>query len=39
MFNGEPSKLKRRSNNLADGFYAATLRLQRDQYRNEQNDE
>ena len=39
MFNGEPSKLKRRSNNLADGFYAATLRLQRDQYRDEQNDE
>jgi CRISPR-associated protein Csc3 len=32
MFDGEPSKLKRRSNNLADGFYAATLRLQRDLY-------
>ena len=39
MFNGEPSKLKRRSNNLADGFYAATLRLQRDYYRDEQDDE
>jgi CRISPR-associated protein Csc3 len=35
MFNGEPSKLKRRSNNLADGFYAATLRLQRDHYQND----
>jgi len=39
MFDGEPSKLKRRSNNLADGFYAATLRLQRDRYRDEQDDE
>jgi CRISPR-associated protein Csc3 len=36
MFDGEPSKLKRRSNNLADGFYAATLRLQRDHYQDEQ---
>jgi len=39
MFDGEPSKLKRRSNNLADGFYAATLRLQRDHYQNEEDDE
>ena len=39
MFDGEPSKLKRRSNNLADGFYAATLRLRRDHYRDEQDDE
>ena len=39
MFDGSPSKLKRRSNNLADGFYAATLRLQRDQYQDEQADE
>jgi CRISPR-associated protein Csc3 len=39
MFDGEPSKLKRRSNNLADGFYAATLRLQREHYQNEQDDE
>lgn len=39
MFDGEPSKLKRRSNNLADGFYAATLRLQRDHYQDEQDDE
>lgn len=27
---GKPSLLKRRSNNLADGFYAATIRLQRE---------
>lgn len=27
----KPSRLKRLSNNLADGFYAATLRLMRDQ--------
>lgn len=39
MFDGEPSKLKRRSNNLADGFYAATLRLQREHYQNEPDDE
>lgn len=39
MFDGEPSKLKRRSNNLADGFYAATLRLQRDHYQNDRTDE
>lgn len=32
MFDGKPSRLKRRTNNLADGFYAATLRLQREQY-------
>lgn len=38
MFDGEPSKLKRRSNNLADGFYAATLRLQRDHYQNEDDE-
>jgi CRISPR-associated protein Csc3 len=36
MFDGDPSKLKRRSNNLADGFYAATLRLQRKQYQDDQ---
>lgn len=35
MFDGEPSKLKRRSNNLADGFYAATLRLQREEFADE----
>lgn len=39
MFDGRPSKLKRRANNLADGFYAATLRLQRETYQNESNDE
>jgi len=38
MFDGKPSRLKRRANNLADGFYAATLRLQREQYDNESND-
>lgn len=27
---GKPSLLKRRSNNFADGFYAATIRLQRE---------
>lgn len=27
---GKPSQLKRRANNLADGFYAATIRLQRE---------
>ena len=32
MFDGKPSQLKRRENNLADGFYAATLRLQRENY-------
>lgn len=39
MFDGKPSQLKRRSNNLADGFYAATLRLQREQYQDETTDE
>jgi len=38
MFDGKPSRLKRRANNLADGFYAATLRLQREQYDHESND-
>lgn len=38
MFDGKPSRLKRRANNLADGFYAATLRLQREQYQNNAND-
>ncbi|WP_254768243.1 type I-D CRISPR-associated protein Cas10d/Csc3 [Salinilacihabitans rarus] len=35
MFDGKPSRLKRRANNLADGFYAATLRLQREQFEND----
>lgn len=39
MFDGNPSKLKRRANNLADGFYAATLRLQRDHYQTESDNE
>ncbi|WP_128478967.1 type I-D CRISPR-associated protein Cas10d/Csc3 [Halorussus pelagicus] len=38
MFDGKPSRLKRRANNLADGFYAATLRLQREN-RDESSDE
>lgn len=39
MFDGKPSRLKRRSNNLADGFYAATLRLRRQQYQDKSTDE
>lgn len=31
LCDGKPSRLKRLSNNFADGFYAATLRLMRDQ--------
>lgn len=38
MFDGKPSRLKRRSNNLADGFYAATLRLWREHDQNEPSD-
>jgi CRISPR-associated protein Csc3 len=38
MFDGKPSRLKRRENNLADGFYAATRRLQRDSFRDESDD-
>lgn len=29
---GKPSLLKQRANNLADGFYAATIKLQREEY-------
>ena len=39
MFSGKPSQLKRRENNLADGFYAATLRYKRDHYDQESTDE
>jgi len=39
VFDGKPSRLKRRENNLADGFYAATRRLQRDHYQDESDDE
>lgn len=39
MFSGKPSQLKRRENNLADGFYAATLRHKRDHYDQESTDE
>jgi CRISPR-associated protein Csc3 len=38
MFDGKPSRLKRRANNLADGFYAATLRLQRELYDSNSNE-
>ena len=38
MFDGKPSRLKRRANNLADGFYASTLRLQREQFENDFED-
>lgn len=38
MFDKKPSRLKRRENNLADGFYAATRRLQREHYENKSND-
>jgi len=31
LCDGKPSRLKRLSNNFADGFYAATLRLMREQ--------
>jgi CRISPR-associated protein Csc3 len=34
---GKPSRLKRLSNNFADGFYSATLRLMREQ--SEEDDE
>jgi CRISPR-associated protein Csc3 len=36
---GNPSRLKRMSNNLADGFYAATLKLWREDRNNEEEDE
>jgi len=39
MYDGKPSLLKRDANNLADGFYAATLRLQREEYGNEKTSE
>jgi CRISPR-associated protein Csc3 len=39
MFGMKPSRLKRRENNLADGFYAATRRLQRKHYQDESDDE
>lgn len=39
MFDGKPSRLKRRANDLANGFYAATLRLQREHYGEESDDE
>jgi len=39
MFDGKPSQLKRRENNLADGFYAATLRHQRNYFDEKSDDE
>lgn len=38
MYDGQPSVLKRHANNLADGFYAATLRLQRE-LRDDEDDQ
>lgn len=38
MYDGQPSLLKRHANNLADGFYAATLRLQRE-LRDDEDDQ
>lgn len=38
LCNGKPSRLKRLSNNLSDGFYAATLRLMRDSENNNDNE-
>lgn len=39
LCDGKPSRLKRLSNNFADGFYAATLRLMRDQGSSEQAEQ
>lgn len=36
LCDGKPSRLKRLSNNFADGFYAATLRLMRKQSESEE---
>lgn len=38
LCNRKPSRLKRLSNNFADGFYAATLRLIRDQSTSDDTD-
>ncbi|WP_299264677.1 type I-D CRISPR-associated protein Cas10d/Csc3 [Halorientalis sp.] len=35
LFDGKPARLKRRENGLADGFYAATRRLQRATFGND----
>jgi CRISPR-associated protein Csc3 len=37
--NGRPSQLKRLENNLADGFFGATLRLNSEQYREQRSDD
>ncbi|MEZ3114988.1 type I-D CRISPR-associated protein Cas10d/Csc3 [Halobaculum sp. MBLA0147] len=38
LFDGKPARLKRRENNLADGFYAATRRLQRETFGDDADD-
>lgn len=38
LCDGNPSQLKRMSNNLADGFYAATLRLKREEIDAKEED-
>ncbi|WP_245902788.1 type I-D CRISPR-associated protein Cas10d/Csc3 [Salinigranum rubrum] len=37
--NGRPSQLKRLENNLADGFFGATLRLSNEQYQEQHGDD
>ena len=39
LCDGKPSRLKRLSNNFADGFYAATLRLQREQSSSDESND
>lgn len=39
LCDGKSSRLKRLSNNLADGFYAATLRLMRNQGSSDQTEQ
>lgn len=39
LCDGKPSRLKRLSNNFADGFYAATLRLMRAQGSSEEDEQ
>jgi len=39
LCDGNPSRLKRMSNNLADGFYAATLKLWREDRNEDEEDE
>lgn len=39
LCDGKPSRLKRLSNNFSDGFYAATLRLMRDQGSSDEEEQ